>query len=125
MSWKEDQVAHTLHTPFLASCLQSSKAHRNGIKKPATNKYPSLRGVSIRVAMESGVGRRGLGARPLKEGCACMGVGRRKEKKRFAKQRQDVKIGEIVRSREREGRECAQHACIWEAMEQAQGWRDL
>ncbi|WFC94439.1 60S ribosomal protein L29 [Malassezia brasiliensis] len=24
---------------------QSSKAHRNGIKKPKTNRYPSLRGV--------------------------------------------------------------------------------
>lgn len=25
---------------------QTKKAHRNGIKKPATNKYPNLRGVS-------------------------------------------------------------------------------
>ncbi|GAA93568.1 hypothetical protein E5Q_00212 [Mixia osmundae IAM 14324] len=26
---------------------QSKKAHRNGIKKPKTNKYPSMRGVRI------------------------------------------------------------------------------
>ncbi|PWN94092.1 putative RPL29-60S large subunit ribosomal protein [Acaromyces ingoldii] len=25
---------------------QSSKAHRNGIRRPKTNKYPSLRGVN-------------------------------------------------------------------------------
>jgi large subunit ribosomal protein L29e len=25
---------------------QTRKAHRNGIKRPATNKYPNLRGVS-------------------------------------------------------------------------------
>jgi large subunit ribosomal protein L29e len=30
---------HTAHN-------QTRKAHRNGIKKPATNKYPNLRGVS-------------------------------------------------------------------------------
>ncbi|KAM0756575.1 hypothetical protein T439DRAFT_283702 [Meredithblackwellia eburnea MCA 4105] len=29
---------HTAHN-------QSAKAHRNGIKKPKTNKYPSLKGV--------------------------------------------------------------------------------
>ena len=27
---------------------QNKKAHRNGIKKPKSNKYPSLKGVSLR-----------------------------------------------------------------------------
>lgn len=34
--------------PFINPQNQSRKAHRNGIKKPKTNKYPSLKGVSTR-----------------------------------------------------------------------------
>ncbi|KAI3660461.1 hypothetical protein MP638_004290 [Amoeboaphelidium occidentale] len=30
---------------------QNKKAHKNGIRKPKSNRYPSLKGVSIRVLM--------------------------------------------------------------------------
>lgn len=33
---------------------QTRKAHRNGIKRPATNKYPNLRGVSEYLKWEEG-----------------------------------------------------------------------
>ncbi|KJE90419.1 ribosomal protein L29e [Capsaspora owczarzaki ATCC 30864] len=42
-------VAHRNPAAIGANCLSLSlfgvKAHRNGIKKPKSNKYPSLRGV--------------------------------------------------------------------------------
>ncbi|WFD33641.1 60S ribosomal protein L29 [Malassezia cuniculi] len=36
--WVAKSKNHTNHN-------QNSKAHRNGIKKPKTNRYPNLRGV--------------------------------------------------------------------------------